>query len=259
MARIYISSTYNDLQDERRSVADAIMMMGHFPVGMEHYSASEQRPLDKCLADVRSCQGYVGLFAWRYGYILSSHHKSITQLEYEEAAKHNLPRLIFLLSEEAPWPASRIDKDQQKIRTLRQYLETQHIVKYFSSAAQLAAQVTAAISNEFRRGHDLPSLLPHLVDRSEQEFKLSEALQRFNTAAPYPFVCLIHGNEFQSHDMFLERLKEDVLPRLLNLNREQAAIMEYSLHWPSRFGDADELHRKLQMGLAKTLLNRSFA
>jgi hypothetical protein len=27
-------------------------------------AAADERPLDKCLADVRSCQAYVGIVAW---------------------------------------------------------------------------------------------------------------------------------------------------------------------------------------------------
>jgi hypothetical protein len=38
-------------------------------IAMEHYVAADQRPLDKCLEDVCGCDLYIGLFAWRYGYI----------------------------------------------------------------------------------------------------------------------------------------------------------------------------------------------
>ena len=67
--RIYISSTYNDLRECREQVYRTLRQLGHDVIAMEDYVATDQRPLDKCLQDVASCDLYVGIFAWRYGYI----------------------------------------------------------------------------------------------------------------------------------------------------------------------------------------------
>ena len=69
MAKIYISSSFIDLQDQRRAAREAVLKMGHQPVAMESYVAEEYRPLEVCLRDVRASDGYIGIFAWRYGYI----------------------------------------------------------------------------------------------------------------------------------------------------------------------------------------------
>jgi hypothetical protein len=55
MARIYISSTYSDLQESREAVYRVLRKMGHDAIAMEDYVATDQRPLDKCLADVARC------------------------------------------------------------------------------------------------------------------------------------------------------------------------------------------------------------
>ena len=68
MARIYISSTYEDLE-YREAVYRALRKMGHDVISMEYYVAQGQRPLQKCLEDVASCDIYIGIFAWKYGYI----------------------------------------------------------------------------------------------------------------------------------------------------------------------------------------------
>ncbi len=49
--------------------------------------ATDQRPLDKCLSDVAECDIYVGILAWRYGYIPPSQERSITALEYRQAGQ----------------------------------------------------------------------------------------------------------------------------------------------------------------------------
>ena len=55
MARIYLSSSYIDLIDVREKVYRALRKMGHDVIAMEDYVAADQRPLEKCLADVVSC------------------------------------------------------------------------------------------------------------------------------------------------------------------------------------------------------------
>src|SRR6476661_3132798 len=143
MFRIYVSSTYLDLVGERRAARDAIHGLGHYAVGMENYSSSDQRPLDRCLQDVRSCHAYVGIFAWRYGFRPGGGQKSITQLEYEEARSRGIPCFLFLLDENAPWPRSRVPDDEQiQIKALRSMLSAEHLATYFQDATTLAQAVT---------------------------------------------------------------------------------------------------------------------
>ena len=53
MARIYISSTYGDLKEHREKAYRVLRQLGHDAVAMEDYVATDQRPLGRCLADVR--------------------------------------------------------------------------------------------------------------------------------------------------------------------------------------------------------------
>src|SRR5882762_1890863 len=93
---VYISSTYEDLKPYRDMVFKALEKAG-FPVGrMEGYAASDRRPLKTCLEDVESRDVYVGIFAWRYGYIPPREHgnaagQSITECEYRHALAKNKP------------------------------------------------------------------------------------------------------------------------------------------------------------------------
>ena len=66
--KIYLSSTFEDLKDYRRRVYEQLRTLRHDVIAMEDYVAADERPLDKCLRDVRDSDVYIGLFAWRYGY-----------------------------------------------------------------------------------------------------------------------------------------------------------------------------------------------
>ena len=40
--QVFVSSTYNDLKEERNEIIKAILEMGHIPVGMEMFSAADE-------------------------------------------------------------------------------------------------------------------------------------------------------------------------------------------------------------------------
>ena len=147
MAKIYISSTYSDLVEQRERVYDILRKMRYDVIAMEDYVATDERPLDKCLDDVASCDLYVGIFAWRYGYVPPGQEQAITDLEYRQAGESGLERLIFLLDEDAPWPRSRMERGVggEKIEALRGELMAVHVVQFFNTPDELAAQVIASV------------------------------------------------------------------------------------------------------------------
>src|SRR4051812_2387639 len=105
--KIYISSTYEDLKDHRDAVCRGLRKLPGCNVrAMEDYVATDERPLDRCLADVAECDIYVGIFAWRYGFVPAAgnpERRSITDLEYRKACELGKRRLNFLLDERVRW------------------------------------------------------------------------------------------------------------------------------------------------------------
>lgn len=159
--RIYLSSTYTDLIDHRAAVARLIRQMGHEVIGMEEYVAEGSRPLDRCLRDVDSADIYIGIFAWRYGYIplpsgntpgdpvATVSRPSITELEFRRASSKR--PLVFLLDPKASWPVQYIDalsgtpEDAAGVKRLRDELSAQWLSGFFTTPEELARQVSAAV------------------------------------------------------------------------------------------------------------------
>lgn len=151
MARVYVSSTYRDLREHREAVYRALRQLGHDVVAMEDYVAADQRPLQRCLADVAASDVYLGILAWRYGYIPEQGNpdgRSITELEYREALRRGIPCLLFLLDENAPWQPNLIDRgaDGQRIEELRAELLREHTVSVFRTPDELAAATVTAVT-----------------------------------------------------------------------------------------------------------------
>ncbi|SBT39050.1 HEAT repeat domain-containing protein [Micromonospora auratinigra] len=147
--KVYISATQKDLLEYRAAVHAVARRLEIEDVAMEAYGADVRPPLDRCLADVRRCDLYVGLFAWRYGFRPPGQESSITELEYREALAAGKPCLVFLLAEETPWPVDLVDRgvDGERIVELRKELKERHLCDFFSSVDDLTAKVTAALAD----------------------------------------------------------------------------------------------------------------
>lgn len=260
MLKIYISSTYKDLKTERREAMTAVRLLEYHEVAMEDYTASDKRPLDKCLEDIRKCHAYVGIVGWRYGFIPSGQDKSITHLEYDEAIKAGHKSMIFILDTKKPTPKNdEQGRDLEKVSQFRQKLMERHTCTKFSDPAQLGKYVMASIVKELHSGplaRPVPEIWPHLTDRTVQIHELTKAIEKsFTNKSKRPFICVVHGNEQESHHMFSKRLCKRVLPKLLDLEKN-GGIMYKPLTWPTRHGTVAERFERLIDELKEQLTGR---
>lgn len=152
--KVYLSSTFRDLTDYREKAYRQLRRLRHDVISMEDAVAAHQLPLRQCLADVESCDVYVGLFAWRYGFVPKDDNPgrlAITELEYRQALKCGKTCLIFLLDETTPWPPGNFDSQTgegshgKSIQRLRKELAERHTVMYFTSPDDLASALSASL------------------------------------------------------------------------------------------------------------------
>ena len=166
--KAYVSSTYEDLQTYRLSVIQALRRINVDVVAMEDYGSEGRRPLAKCLEDVGRCDVYIGVFAWKYGYIpaeLNPDRKSITELEYRHALSLHKECLVFLLDPAHQWLPAHIDRGeaQERLNSLRDELQTRHTRTLFREPTDLASQVLSAIHNLRERRVQSPDAIVEVV------------------------------------------------------------------------------------------------
>jgi hypothetical protein len=155
--KVFVSSTWADLQPEREAIAAALRRVQEVSfIGMESFGSRSEAPKETCLAEVANCDIYLGIFAFRYGSIDPETDKSMTELEYRKARDLNKPCLIYLKSENALVRAGDFEQSseaQQKLKTLKEELQHNHIISYFVSADELRVRVI----------HDLLRLIPKIT------------------------------------------------------------------------------------------------
>ena len=105
---------------------------------------------------------------------------------------------------------------------------------------------------------EIPPLLPYLPNRGVQEFELCQAIQKIHyRKLRRPLICVVHGDEYQSHDTFFQRLKEVCLPCFLGLDLSQTTIKKYHLRgWrPARSRNVQTVPDRLSKCLADVVEN----
>ena len=98
--RVFISSTMEDLQEERIALAESINQNRFWEaVHAESFVARSESPREVCLDEVRNSHVYIGIFKNKYGYIPEDNNPqrvSVVVLEYKEAKKNGFPIIIFI-------------------------------------------------------------------------------------------------------------------------------------------------------------------
>jgi tetratricopeptide (TPR) repeat protein len=146
MLKVYLSSTYEDLRATRETVYKALRKIRCDVIAMEDYVAQGVAPLQKCRADVRSCDIYVGIIGWRYGYVPPGETLSITELEFQETMREPRKECLLFLADESFKPADVDLGELTKIKALRARLQKDFLVGFFGTAEQLATDVVAAVA-----------------------------------------------------------------------------------------------------------------
>jgi hypothetical protein len=143
--QVFVSSTYEDLKEEREQVLKAVLEMGHIPVGMELFSAGDEQQWELIKRQIDDSDYYVVVIAHRYG---SRDGKvSYTEKEYDYAASNKIPILGFVISEDAKWPKSSIDEGANQ-RALAEFKNKvkKKIVNFWTSAEDLHGKVSISLA-----------------------------------------------------------------------------------------------------------------
>jgi tetratricopeptide (TPR) repeat protein len=143
---VYVSSTWLDLEPERKAVEQAVQRLRETKfVGMEYFGSRDETTRRASLDEVdraaeRGTRGvYVGIFAARYG-------SGITEAEYRRARELDLPCFIYFKAD-ATIPGDSREKETAKaakLDALKQELRANHIIGLdFTTPDNLAAKLTA--------------------------------------------------------------------------------------------------------------------
>lgn len=156
--QIFISSTYEDLIDERKAVQEAILSMYHFPVGMELFSAAGTNQWEIIKSTLDNTDYYVLIIGKKYGTVIPDGYEdagiSYTEKEYNYAKAKNIPVLAFIIDNNVPLSENKFESDSLKSEKLQAFIkrvQDNQMVEWWDKTENLVNKVITALNKEFTR------------------------------------------------------------------------------------------------------------
>jgi len=143
--KIFVSSTYTDLQQHRRILIDTLLQMGGSieVLAMEYFGSDPQNPVELSRSKVLQADVYLGIFGWRYGSIDSKTKMSVTEIEYRTALAMGIPVFIYVSSDDYAIRPDAVDVGSKanKIRRFRRELLDSHTAQKFTTPEDLSRKI----------------------------------------------------------------------------------------------------------------------
>lgn len=204
--QVFISSTFEDLQEERKTVIQILLENDFIPCGMELFPASNEEQWSFIKSVIDDCDYYLLIIGGRYG-STNKDGISYTQMEYEYARSKNKPIIAFIHKNPNELQKGKTGKTIKGQKALEQFKNEvkECLVKYWESKEELISSVVTSI-------HQLTKRFPsagwvkantavdaddiHEVLRLQKENKhLRDMLEQSDFSMPVGIDELAQGNE----------------------------------------------------------------
>lgn len=120
--QVFISSTFADLEEERKGVMEAIISLNCFPAGMEMFPASNKEQFQYIQSVIDESDYYIIIVAGKYGSIAED-GISYTEKEFDYARGKGIPILAFVKKDIESLPAGKVERDNAKIKKIDKFRE----------------------------------------------------------------------------------------------------------------------------------------
>src|SRR5271154_3887352 len=142
---VFISSTYEDLREERAAVQKALLQLHCMPIGMELFGAADEETWDFIKRQIEDCDYYVVIVADKYG-SADEDGVSYTEKEYDYAREAKKPVLAFVHNDRGNIPRNKAEVDPEKRSKLEAFIQKvqRSPVSFFAAPHDLATQVTVS-------------------------------------------------------------------------------------------------------------------
>lgn len=150
--QVFVSSTYEDLIEERKSVSQALLECDCIPAGMELFPASNKQSWDIIKKVIDESDYYLLIVAGRYGSRGTNddgEKVGYTEMEYDYAIKTGKPVIAFIHSKVEDLKATQVDETKigkirlEKFKT--KIKSSGRNVKFWCDKAELISGIKTSI------------------------------------------------------------------------------------------------------------------
>lgn len=172
---VFVSSTYEDLKEERQEVMQALLEMDCIPCAMELFPAADEEQFDFIKSVIDDCDYYVLILGGKYGSMNSS-GVSYTELEFRYALEQNIPIISFIHSDTDSIANFKCEHDKEIIEKLDKFrsLAKQRLCKFWTNKEQLAGLVSRSMIQLIKRHPAIGWVHANHVSNEEILVKITE-------------------------------------------------------------------------------------
>lgn len=173
--QVFVSSTYEDLQEERKEVIQALLELDCIPAGMELFPASndDQWTLIKSIID--DSDYYILILGGRYG-STNGEGISYTEMEYQYALDSGKPIIAFLHKNPDNITAGKTEasaEGKEKLKTFRELVQKK-MTKYWTNPDDLGSVVSRGMIKLIKSN---PAVGWVKADNVADEYSMKEILK----------------------------------------------------------------------------------
>jgi hypothetical protein len=265
--QVFVSSTYEDLKEERQEVMQAVLELDCIPSGMELFPAADEEQWSLIKKVIDDCDYYIVIIGGRYGSIDKTSGKSFTQLEYEYALSKNKPVIAFPHKNPGKIIAEKTENTRDgkvKLESFRKYAQ-QKPCKYWETPAELGSVVSRSLIKLIKdkpavgwvRGDAAldQNMLQEMVELRRKIELLEEENRRLKTQPPDGTEHLSQGEE--SFSLTYTYKQKDV-----SKNKKELLSSTFSATWDQIFFDISplmitEAHESVIRDALKRIIKKS--
>ena len=207
--QVFVSSTYQDLQEERQEVMHALLELDCIPAGMELFPAANESQWSLIKRVIEDCDYYVLILGGRYG-SCGPDGMSYTEMEYRYALEIEKPTIAFLHKDPGTIQANKCEttsEGKEKLVAFRALVEKK-LSKHWTSPSELGSVVSRSLIQLMKttpsigwvRADELPdkNATLELLKLRKRVDELQAELARSRTTAPKGTEDLAQGDELHT-------------------------------------------------------------
>ncbi len=208
--QVFVSSTYVDLQDERKSILKLLLESDFIPAGMELFPSTDDDQWTFIQKVIDESDYYIVIVGAKYGSVAED-GLSYTEKEFDYAVSKGIPVLGFVHGKPEDIPQGKCEMDPDRRQKLDAFISKieKRMRKEWISTDDLCNKVVTSLFREMKT-HPRPGYIrgdkasnpEKLLELNEKISELEKTIEKLKTSKPEGI-----ENLEQENDLFEMRYK----------------------------------------------------
>lgn len=185
--QVFVSSTFEDLKEERAAVIKCLLDNNCIPVGMEQFPSSNMSQWEYIKKMMEYTDYVVLITAGKYGTINTNSGKNLsyTEEEYDYALEKGIHILSFMIHKDINLTSDKIELGTNKRKKLIKFqdkVKSSQMVKFYKNVDELSGYVATAINQAIKNSPAIGWVRANEIDENLNRQEIEERISHVEKA-----------------------------------------------------------------------------